>query len=470
MKHLVSILFIGLIVGLSSCQSEIEQADSLRLQNKFDEAAKLYQKLSDEGNAYAMWRLSIAYSNGDGVDFDQEKALTLLKNAAGHGCEEAKGDLAEAYMLGQLGIVKDTAKGKNMLEKLVNKSNNSYIQSKYAGFLLFGPDDLFEKNPEKGLRILKEVKDKTDPYYLYIMGGVYMFGIENIDKDLKKSIEYYTKSFEKGKRYSSCIIADILFTKKYKDVYNRENGIEWLKKGVESNSTEAMLMLSKIYLVSEEDMDYNEFKSYRNIGKGLDLLQKAANHGDGEAYWRLGNEYYYGENVDKDDNKFFEYSKKSFELGYADGANNLGAAYMKGIGCKKDIKKAIAIWEKAVKFGCGYTAYNLYRLFRLGVPNEVPINYDREKAKYYLLQGAKLNDPSAWIALSFEYYPGGDLFEQDSEQAYVYAKKAADAGDIDGCERVAYLLDKGIGCKRNPQKAQEYRVMYEVNKNNEKDK
>ena len=63
MKHLVFILFIGLIVGLSSCQSEIEQADSLRLQNKFDEAAKLYQKLSDEGNAYAMWRLSIAYSN-----------------------------------------------------------------------------------------------------------------------------------------------------------------------------------------------------------------------------------------------------------------------------------------------------------------------------------------------------------------------------------------------------------------------
>ena len=74
------------------------------------------------------------------------------------------------------------------------------------------------------------------------------------------------------------------------------------------------------------------------------------------------------------------------------------------------------------------------------------------------------------IALSFEYYPGGDLFEQNSEQAYVYAKKAADAGNIDGCERVAYLLDNGIGCKRNPQKAQEYRVMYEVNKNNEKDK
>ena len=464
MKHLVYISFIGLIIGVSSCQSEIEQADSLRLQNKFDEAAKLYQKLSDEGNAYAMWRLSNAYSNGDGVDFDQEKALTLLKNAAGHGCEEAKGDLAEAYMLGQLGIVKDTAKGKNMLEKLVNKSNNSYIQSKYAGFLLFGPDDLFEKNPEKGLRILKEVKDKNDPYYLYIMGGVYMFGIENIDKDLKKSIEYYTKSFEKGKRYSSCIIADILFTKKYKDVYNKENGIEWLKKGVESNSTDAMLMLSKIYLVSEDDVDYDEFKSYINIGKGLSLLQKAANHGDGEACWRLGNEYFNGNNVDKDDNKYFEYSKKAFELGDARGANNLGAAYMDGVGCEKDINKAINVWEKAVDLGSGYAAKNLYYLFRFGKSNEIAANYNREKAKYYLLKGAKLNEPIAWIALSYQYYPGGDLFEQDSQQAYIYAKKAADAGNVDGCARVAYLLDNGIGCSRDPQKAQKYRDKYEVKK------
>ena len=74
---------------------------------------------------------------------------------------------------------------------------------------------------------------------------------------------------------------------------------------MESNSTDAMLMLSKIYLVSEDDVDYDEFKSYRNIGKGLYLLQKAADHGDGEAYFQLGNEYYYGANVDKDDNKFF---------------------------------------------------------------------------------------------------------------------------------------------------------------------
>lgn len=464
MKHLVSILFIGLIVGLSSCQSEIEQADSLRLQNKFDEAAKLYQKLSDEGNAYAMWRLSNAYSNGDGVDFDQEKALTLLKKAADNGCEEAKSDLANAYMFGWFGIVKDTAKGKNMFEKLVNKSNNSYIQSRYANLLLFGSDDLFAKNPEKGLRILKEIEDKNDPYYLYVMGCVYLSGIEDIDKNLNKSIVYFTKSFENGKRYCSYVIAAILLDKGNKDVYNKEEGIEWLKKGVESNSTNAMLALSHIYLISEDDVNYEEFKSYRNPEKGIELLQNAVNHGSGTAYWALGNEYFYGNNVDKDDNKYFEYSKKAFELGDANGGNNLGAAYVDGVGCEKDINKAINVWEKAVDLGSGYAAKNLYYLFRFGKSNEIPANYNREKAKYYLLKGAKLNEPIAWIALSYQYYPGGDLFEQDSQQAYIYAKKAADAGNVDGCARVAYLLDNGIGCSRDPQKAQKYRDKYEVKK------
>lgn len=469
MKHLVFILFIGLIVGLSSCQSEIEEADSLRLQNKFDEAALLYQKLSDDGNAYAMWRLSSAYGNGEGVDFDQEKALNLLKKAADKGCEEAQCDLSWSYMFGWYGLTKDEVKGKNMFEALINKSDNSYVLSHYAHLLLLGAENLYEKNQEKGLRILEEVKDKSDPYYLWVMGWVYAKGFGKMDKDLNEAIDYFTKSFEKGRRYSASSIAYILLDKENKDVYNIAKAIEWLKKGIESNSTVAMLALSNIYLISEDDVNYEEFKSYRNPEKGIELLQNAANHGNGEAYWRLGNEYLYGNNVDKDDNKYFEYSKKAFDLGDATGANNLGAAYIDGVGCEKDINKAINVWEKAVDLGSGYAAKNLFNLFRFGKSDDIPANYNREKAKYYLLKGAKLNEPIAWISLSYQYYPGGDLFEQDSQQAYIYAKKAADAGNVDACARVAYLLDNGIGCSRNPQKAQKYRDKYEVKNKNEKD-
>lgn len=55
---LFSIIIFALTLTL--CQSEIEKADKLRLENKFEEAAALYQKLADKGDAYAMWCLSNA--------------------------------------------------------------------------------------------------------------------------------------------------------------------------------------------------------------------------------------------------------------------------------------------------------------------------------------------------------------------------------------------------------------------------
>ena len=460
MKLFRILLLFAILLSISSCQGDVEKADALRLENKFDEAAQLYQKAADEGDAYAMWRLSQAYGNGDGVDFNQEKAFELLKKAAKGGCKEAECDLALAYMFGWYGINAEPAKGKKMFDELIKDQDNSYVQSRYASLLLFGSDGVYEKNEEKGLRILKQIKDKDNPYYLWLEGVAYAEGIEDIDRDYSKAIDYLTKSYEKGKKYSAFCIACIYFTKDNNELYNIEKGIEWLKKGVKSNSTHAMLMLSGLYLTSEND---SVFKSYRNPNKGIELLEKAANHGSGKAYAQLANEYNIGLNVNKDYYKYYEYNKKACELGDATGANNLGAAYANGTGCEKNVHKAIEIWAKAVKLGSGYAAKNLYNYFRYG-GDGLPVNYDRKKAKYYLLEGARLNDPTSCCLLSYQYYPGGDLFEENAEQAFIYAKKSAEAGNIYGRMRIAYLLDHGIGCQRNPREAQKYRDKYELQK------
>ena len=82
----------------------------------------------------------------------------------------------------------------------------------------------------------------------------------------------------------------------------------------------------------------------------------------------------------------------------------------------------------------------------------------------YLLEGARLNDPIALLQLSKHYYSGSDMFESNYVQAYIYAKKSADAGNVDGCAMVAYLLDNGKGCYKNPKEAQKYRDKYQVQK------
>ena len=89
MKIINVIMIVLCSIMVVSCQSDTAKADKLRLNNEFDEAAGLYQKAADAGDAYAMWRLSNAYANGDGVEFDEEKALNLLTQAANAGCLEA---------------------------------------------------------------------------------------------------------------------------------------------------------------------------------------------------------------------------------------------------------------------------------------------------------------------------------------------------------------------------------------------
>lgn len=461
-KRLNCLFVVLVLIFTYSCQSDVDRADSLRLQNKFDEAAQLYQKAADEGDAYAMWRLANAYGNGDGVDCDKKKAFSLLKEAAAKGCKEAECDLSQFYMFGGNGDV-DSIKGKQMFDKLIEQNqDNTYIQSRYAWLLLGGVEGLYEKNTEKALRILKQVKDKDDPYYLWVEGSIYAIGVDNVELDNLKAITYWTKSFDKGYRNSSYCLASIYLNKDSKETYDIKKGIEWLKKGVECNNVSAIIGLSRIYLYSKDDED---FKSYQNPSKGIELLQKAINHGSGEAYAQLAMECFSGINVNKDDKKFYEYSQKAYELRNQDGANNLGYCYQQGIGCERNINKAIEIYQEAVRLGSGHAAKNLYYIFRYGdSQNDVPVNFDRSRAKHYLLEGAKLNDPIALLQLSKQYYSGSDLFESNPDQAYVYAKKSADAGNVDGCAIVAYFLDKGIGCYKNPKEAQKYRDKYQVQK------
>ena len=85
------------------------------------------------------------------------------------------------------------------------------------------------------------------------------------------------------------------------------------------------------------------FHQYHNVSRGIELLRTAAKHGSSEAYVRLAGEYYHGENVDKDDEKAFEYTKKAAEMRNANGTYNLGWYYIDGTGCEKDVEKGMQI-------------------------------------------------------------------------------------------------------------------------------
>lgn len=449
------------LLVLCSCKDDCAKADKLRLQNKFEEAFELYQKAAKQGDAYAKWRLSKAYNNGDGVELDDLHAVELLLEAANEGCEEAQCDLAFAYMFDWFhNINKDEVKGKQLLEDLAKKTENAYVLSRYASLFFFG-DKPFEEDKEKAMSILKKVKDKKEPFYLYMMGDVYLNGSDNIEINEIKAIEYYSKAFEKGIRASARKISSLYFDGKGNVNKDREKSIEWANRGIESNESNCMGFMATLYLNLNNDTTFNDMQ---HSEKGIELLKKSAKHGNGESYNLLGQLYFNGIIVEKDDKKAFEYLIKSAYFKSPHGTFLLGSYYIDGIGCEKDISKGIEIWEKAVELGHGGAANNLYCYYN----SKYGRQKDKDKAKEYLIKAAELGSDVGCFNIGKEYYYGNDLLSKNYDQAFIYIKKAADSGLVDACSWLSFFYDKGIGCKKNPQKAKEYRdktlVIKEKNK------
>ena len=448
MKKLRLLSLLLTIYVLTACQNDIEKADALRLENKFEESAVLYQKAADNGNAYAIWRLSKAYSNGDGVAFDENQAFELLQQAAQGGCDEAKCDLAFVYLFDWYGVGTDLEKGKNILDELMLSTDNSYVLSRYASLLFYGFEP-YEEDKEKAMSILEKVKDKNNPLYCDIMGDVYFSGTEGISIDEHKGIDFLEKAFNGGRRYCAYELQNIYELGRgsiKKDIIKQ---IEWLMRGVDCNQTDCLVEMALICM--SEDSTYQE---YRNPQRGIELLKCAAKHGSGVAYCALGNLYFRGEYIQKDDKKAFDYWEKAVELRDPQGGSNLAFAFMEGIGCEKDVEKAITIYKQAVVNGSGFSANKLAFYYGTGSNG---VKQDKELAKHYLFKAAELGDDWGCFNLGKHYYYGSDIVDQSYGQAFVYVKQAADMGLIDACSLIAYFYEEGIGCDKNPVKAKEYR-------------
>lgn len=454
MKNLL--LFV-LAICLFSCKSNVEQADDLRLENKFEESVALYKEAADEGNAYAKWRLYKAYSHGDGVDLDLDIAKEYLEAADKEGCEEASCDVACSYMYGWVGYDKDEEKGKEMLKKLASTSTSAYVLAKYARDLFYG--STFEEDKEKAEALLEKVIDKDNEIYLRTMADVYQNGGDKIERNIDKAIELYSKAYEKGDGFSACKLAAIYFIGYDKIKKDTVEALKWFERGIEKNDDECMLLMSSLCL-SKDSL----FQDIHNEQKGIDLVKKAMKHGNGDAFKRMGNYYQFGELVPKDDGKAFINYQKAYSLKSATGAFALGDAYISGIGCSKDFGKAIEVWKKAVEYGSGDAANNLYCIYDHDEYGMGKYIINKELAKKYLIEAARLDNSMGCYNIAIHYYLGNGLLEKNYSQAFIYVKKAADNGIVDACAMLAYFYENGIGCSKNPKEAKKYKDMTNVSK------
>lgn len=437
----VAIIAILCFVFLPTDSMQLSKAHKLCLENKYEEAFKIYKELAESGNAEAIYKMADAYGVGRGVGQSDSLAWKYYKQSSDLGFEDAKATVACTYFYGWLNQKKDQKKGYTMLEDLYKKTNCDYVKTRYAA-LYFDQDDYVKDDKAKFDSIMLTLTESNDPFIIRTVGLVYNSG-EKMDGD--KAISYFTKAYELGSAYSAYQLASIYLNGWYNKKIDKKKAVEWLKKGVKRLSTDCMILYGDWCM---DDSEYN--KAYHNPSLGIALYQKAAKLNCGAAFDKLGCAYTFGNGVDVNNELATQYFRKAMERKDANGTFNYAIALMNGRGCKKDPNKGLEMMYLAEERGSANAAMNLFwASFNSGTANSKELKSHLEKA-------AKKENGDAFFVIAQLYQNGQLGYTQDPQQAYIYMKKAADAGISTACEMLANYYREGYGCSVDMAKANEY--------------
>lgn len=115
---------------------------------------------------------------------------------------------------------------------------------------------------------------------------------------------------------------------------------------VNDTTPEALYSLGIDYLNGNDSLGI-----YMNKEKGVELLRRAAEQGNADAQYNLGDCYYYGEGVAQDYAQAVYWYRQAAEQGNAWAQYNLGVCYAEGLGVDRDSKQAESWKNLAIQNG-----------------------------------------------------------------------------------------------------------------------
>ncbi|HEY9684554.1 MAG TPA: thioredoxin family protein [Oculatellaceae cyanobacterium] len=138
------------------------------------------------------------------------------------------------------------------------------------------------------------------------------------------------------------------------------------------------------------------------------------------------------------------------ESGDAPAQTKLGLMYAKGLGVPKDIKRAVALYEKAAARGCAIAQFRLAVFYE----NGSGVQKDLNKAIELYEKSASAGYAIAQFYLGFLYQNGQGVVQDLSKAAALY-QRAANQDYPMAQLSLAVLYENGLGVPKNMQKASE---------------
>ena len=348
-----------------------------------------------------------------------ETAFEHFSEYAKMGNATAQYYLGEMYYYGK-GVFQDDAKAVEWYRKSAEQGN---ADAQYnLGFMYRCAFGISQDNA-KAMEWYQKSAEQGNADAQYSLGLMYDYG-SGVSRDRAKATEWYRKSAEQGKAAAQYHLG-IMYEWGRGVSQDNVKAVEWIRKSAEQGNT-----------------------------KAVEWYRKSAEQGNVIAQYYLGEMYYYGRGVSRDDAKAMEWYRKSAEQGNADAQYNLGIMYEYGYGVSKDNAKAVEWYRKSAEQGNAKAQCQLGTMYEKGRG----VSRDFAKAVEWYRKSAEQGNADAQCNLGFMYRNGLGV-SLDYAKAVEWYRKSVEQGNVTAQNNLGYMYEQGLGDSQDYAKAMDMYVL-----------
>lgn len=170
-------------------------------------------------------------------------------------------------------------------------------------------------------------------------------------------------------------------------------------------------------------------------GEAIQRYEKSAQSDYAAAQNNLGFAYLYGLGTAPDYATAATWFRRAADNGDPYGYTNLGHMYQTGTGGEQDYKKAAELFEKAARQDEPTAQGRLGLLYFGGLG----VDQDVEKAAKWLLAAGEDAEPFPLFTLGYYIFLDRDSGMRDVEKAFYWLRLAAERGSVDAQKQLAYM-------------------------------
>jgi TPR repeat protein/uncharacterized membrane protein YhaH (DUF805 family) len=284
------------------------------------------EKLAEQGDPDAQYKLGVMYADGQGVVKNEHTAVQWFQKAAEQNNASAQNALGYMYDNGR-SVIKNE---RTAVEWYQKAADQGFANAQYNLGFMYANGRGVVKNERTAIQWFQKAADQGYAEAQYNLGIMYDNG-RGVIKNERTAVEWYQKAADQGIAVAQNALG-YMYDNGRSVIKNERTAVEWYKKAAEQGDAVAQNNLGLMY-----DNGRGVIKNERTA---VQWYQKAAEQGYASAQNNLGIAYADGRGVVKNERTSVEWYKKAAEQGHASAQLLLGFNYLLGDGVVKNQRTA----------------------------------------------------------------------------------------------------------------------------------